>query len=40
MLLASLIVLVLLAQSAWAQQKGWEAEWSATLAVAKKEGKL
>ena len=40
MLLPSLIVLILLAQSAWAQQKGWEAEWSATLAAAKKEGKV
>src|SRR5262245_62736097 len=40
MLLACLIVLVLLAQSAWAQQKGWEAEWNAILAAAKKEGKV
>jgi iron(III) transport system substrate-binding protein len=35
-----LLLLVCLTSSAWGQEKGWEKEWNATLAAAKKEGKV
>jgi len=40
MFLAALMMLLLLVQPAWAQQKGWEKEWNETLTAAKKEGKV
>jgi len=38
--LATALLLLFLSVSAWAQGKGWEKEWKATLAAAKKEGKV
>jgi iron(III) transport system substrate-binding protein len=35
-----MFLLLLLASSAFAQQKGWEKEWNETLAAAKKEGRV
>lgn len=35
-----LLLLVCLSLPAWGQEKGWEKEWNATLAAAKKEGKV
>jgi iron(III) transport system substrate-binding protein len=41
MLFAAVIVVVtLVSQPAWAQQRGWEKEWNDALAAAKKEGKV
>ncbi len=39
-MLRALILILLLATTASAQQKGWEKEWNETLAAAKKEGKV
>ncbi len=38
--LTTFLLLVFLSVSAWAQGKGWEKEWNATIAAAKKEGKV
>ena len=38
MMLRAMFLLLLLATTAFAQQKGWEKEWNETLAAAKKEG--